>query len=212
MKIELTMPDNTNIRVDVHTVPTEDVYPNNWNPNIQDQRTEDATVESISLYGMLDPLTVRPHPKYKGKFEILDGEHRQKACISLGYEKIPVNVVSGLSEDDARKFTIIANEARGFADKVDLSRLLGELAKKMSAEKLQLGLPYDGNQLKSLLNYCETEWVDANSILDPAPPANGSGVDITVFSVYCKEADALQFETQIRPIMSAFPSVQVTRR
>ena len=206
------MLENTNIRVDVQTVKIEDVYPNNWNPNIQDQRTEEATVESNALYGMLDPITVRPHPKYENKYEILDGEHRQKACINLEYEEIPVNVVSGLSEDDARKLTIIANEARGFADKVDLSYLLGELEKKMGAENLKLGLPYDGNQLESLLKYCETEWVEANSDLGLNPTGNDGGEEITVFSVSCKEPDALQFETKIRPILSTFTSVKMTRR
>ena len=44
--------------------------------------------ESISRYGILSPLIVRPMPE--GVYEIISGHRRKYAAASLGYRKVPV--------------------------------------------------------------------------------------------------------------------------
>lgn len=146
------------INLDLNVVEINKIHPNPWNPNRQTERVEEAIAESIDYYGMLDPLTVRPHPEMEGEYQIIDGEHRMRTCAKLGFSKIPVNVVSGLDETDAQKLTIIANETRGEADKMALADLLHELSGSMQKEELMIGLPYSSNELDSIIGMGEIDW------------------------------------------------------
>ena len=47
---------------------------------------------SIGLRGVLQPILVRPHPKTRGKYQIIAGERRWRAAIEAGLTKIPANI------------------------------------------------------------------------------------------------------------------------
>ena len=55
-------------------------------------------MESISRYGILNPLIVRPVPE--GVYEIISGHRRKYAAIQLGYRKLPV-IIRFMRDDDA---------------------------------------------------------------------------------------------------------------
>ncbi len=55
-------------------------------------------IESISQYGILSPLIVRPLPE--GTYEIISGHRRKYAAQQLGYRKLPV-IIRVLKDDDA---------------------------------------------------------------------------------------------------------------
>jgi len=196
------------IRIDIQNVNIEDIYPNPWNPNKQSQRVEEATQESIGNYGMLDPITVRPHPSEKDKFEIIDGEHRQRACINLGMKEIPVNVIHELSEQDARKLTIIANETRGQVDKISLSELLNDLNKEMSADELILGLPYYKNELQDLINMGDVEWDKYGIGPETSLPPQEEKL---MYNLSCPEEQADNFEIKLRNFLTDHPDVNMRR-
>ena len=42
-----------------------DCEPNPWNPNKMDAFTYAKVIESLTTYGFIDPLTIRPHPNWK---------------------------------------------------------------------------------------------------------------------------------------------------
>ena len=55
-------------------------------------------IESISKYGILNPLIVRPLPE--GVYEIISGHRRKYAAQHLGFRKMPV-IIRVLRDDDA---------------------------------------------------------------------------------------------------------------
>lgn len=55
-------------------------------------------MESISQYGILSPLIVRPIPD--GVYEIISGHRRKYAAQQLGYRKLPV-IIRVLKDEDA---------------------------------------------------------------------------------------------------------------
>ena len=55
-------------------------------------------MESISQYGILSPLIVRPIPD--GVYEIISGHRRKYAAQQLGYRKLPV-IIRFLKDEDA---------------------------------------------------------------------------------------------------------------
>ena len=66
-------------------------------------------VESIRLYGLIDPIIVRPHPKNKDKFEIISGVRRWYACRELRRETISCIVADNMTREEAIIFMIDAN-------------------------------------------------------------------------------------------------------
>ena len=55
-------------------------------------------IDSISKYGVLNPLIVRPVPE--GWYEIISGHRRKYAAQKLGYRKLPV-IIRVLKDDEA---------------------------------------------------------------------------------------------------------------
>lgn len=99
-------------------------YPNN--PRKNDDAVE-ATMESISQCGYCNPIVVDE------EHVVLAGHTRLRALKRLGWTECQVNVVTGLTEAQKRKFRILDNKTNENAE-WDLEKLLGEMA----------GLDFDG--------------------------------------------------------------------
>lgn len=145
-------------KLEVLYVPVAKIHPNPWNPNQMDARTYEATKESLATYGFVAPVAVRAHPSIDGEWEVVDGEHRLRLAVEADWAEVPVIPLDGLSEDDAKKLTIILNETRGQADTVPLARLLAELQKDTTLDELLNGLPYERAQLEELLKIGQIDW------------------------------------------------------
>ena len=129
-----------------------DIIPNDYNPNKTKPRQQSAIAESLKKYGQLLELVVRPNDN--GKYTIVDGEHRYD---ELG-DEVYCNIVHGLSDADAKKLTVILNETRGEADKIELAQLLSSLTDEFDFDELMVGLPYESNELEELIKLAEVDW------------------------------------------------------
>lgn len=160
-------------------LPVGAVYPNPWNPNLQNEKVQQAERESIEHFGFIDPITVRPHPTKTDEFEIIDGEHRWSTVRDLGHELIPA-IVLPLDDVAAKKLTVILNETRGDADVVLLGKLLADLqAETGDIDELLLGLPYSAVELDHLTALADVDWDQYTGAADLPPAEPGSGADGT---------------------------------
>lgn len=121
---------------------------NAWNPNRMTAAMYAKAVESIKLYGFVDPLTVRPIGSF---YEIIDGEHRFKAAVDLGYTELPCTIINGLTDAQAKKLTIVMNELHGQADPGKLGDLLADILDMTGLAELKIALPYDDSVLAGYL-------------------------------------------------------------
>lgn len=64
----------------------------------------DDKLDSIRSKGIMNPITVRPHPTQDGKYEILAGHTRVWAAKEVGLLKIPAYRCQGLSDVEAKIF------------------------------------------------------------------------------------------------------------
>lgn len=126
---------------------------NPWNPNKMRDREQQALAESISEYGQILELIVRPHPNKPEHYQIIDGAHRFE---TLG-ETVFCNVIYGLSDANAKKLTIIMNETRGEADKIELAQLLASIEEDMG-DDLITALPYTETELDELIRLAAVDW------------------------------------------------------
>jgi hypothetical protein len=137
--------------------------PNPWNPNKTKPRQQKAIAESLATYSQIIDIIVRPNGD---RYQIIDGEHRYDELT----EDVYVTVLHGLSDADAKKLTVIMNETRGEADKIELAQLLADLSNELSSEELLNALPYEQNELDELVKLAEVDWDNFNSSDDDEQP------------------------------------------
>jgi ParB/Sulfiredoxin domain len=140
-------------------LPVARLHPNPWNPNIQQPPVIRALSESIDTFGMVEPVTVRPHPDIDGDYEIINGEHRWREAQERELEELPCVVLEGLTDMQARKLTVILNEVSGDADVALLGQLLVDVQTMLpDDEALGYALPYSDVALQHLLALGTQDW------------------------------------------------------
>ena len=148
----------------------------------QPRRDMDATAldelaQSIKAQGVLQPIVVRPIGQ--GRFEIVAGERRWRACQQAGLEKIPA-MVRELPDEAAIAMALIENIQREDLNPIDeavaLQRLQQEfqLTQQQVAEAVGksrvtisnllrlIGLP---DEIKTLLSHGDLEMGHARALL-----------------------------------------------
>lgn len=111
-------------------VSPERIAANEWNPNEMSAEQYELLMDNISRIGFGDPITVTPFKdEYDEniKYRIVDGEHRWRAARDYGMEKIPVVIVDGLTEVDAKKQTIRLNKIRGELSHKKFNKLIDQM-------------------------------------------------------------------------------------
>jgi hypothetical protein len=157
----------TNYKIDRGVpIPKANLHPNPWNPNHMKPRQQTAVEESIKAYGQVLELLVRPHPEIDGEYQIIDGEHRFNVLPDTVY----CNVIHGLPDAEAKKLTIVMNETRGSADKIELAQLLAEISTDI--DDLLTGLPYEESELNELIALADVDWDNFTDDFDTEPDAD----------------------------------------
>lgn len=128
----------------------EDVVKNSWNPNVQDDKTFQREINSIKTHGFIDPILVR---EKDDTYEIIDGEHRWKACLELKYKQIPVESMGKVDDATAKILTIKLNNLRGRDDILKRAQILKELNKG----QLKL-LPFDSQEIEEELKLLDFDF------------------------------------------------------
>jgi hypothetical protein len=137
-----------------------DINPNPWNPNKTTKRQQSAIAQSINLYGQVLEILVRPSPDEPGKYQIIDGEHRYQELP----DKVFANVIHNLPDADAKKLTIVLNETRGQADKIELAQLLADIEADLGGwEEAIAALPYGDQEYQELVKLAAHDWDDYDS-------------------------------------------------
>ena len=135
------------------------LHPNPWNPYAnKPDRLQQAIGESIGEFSQIQDVVCRPHPEIEGEYQILDGEGRHRTFKPN--EDVYAIVLHGLTDDQAKKVTIVMDETRATADKIQLSALLAELSENQSVEDLMMGLPYQESELSELIKLSDVDWDD----------------------------------------------------
>lgn len=105
----------------VEYVKLDDIYPNDYNPNMHTADTFDLLIKSLLLFGFTMPIVVN-----RRTMQIVDGENRYRAASVIGYELVPVCFVDW-DEEKTKYATIIHNMARGKNNDEMMTKLLNYL-------------------------------------------------------------------------------------
>jgi ParB-like chromosome segregation protein Spo0J len=131
-------------RLEVEYVPIDWPKPNDYNPNRQSEHDFELLLRSMEEDGFTTPIPVLPDGT------IVDGEHRWRAAMRLGYSEIPV-VKTPMTPEQAKIATLRHNRARGSED-LELSvQVLRDLQELGAMEWAQDSLIISDLELQRLL-------------------------------------------------------------
>ena len=123
-------------------VAIDSIIPNPYNPNKMSDFIYDRMKKTIAEKGLFGSIICRP---LAGCYQILDGEHRWKACKELGYKELPIEVsVEEISDQETRFWTIYFNNTKG---KDDIEKVV-EIFNSLEAGQEQL-LPFTDDEIKN---------------------------------------------------------------
>lgn len=117
------------------------------NPRVRNKKVFRQIVDSISKVGLKKPITVSRNENGDGEaaYQLVCGQGRLEAFISLGEHEIPAIVVD-VTEEDSLIMSLVENLARRKHRPLELLHDIGELGKRGYSEKeiaAKTGLSYE---------------------------------------------------------------------
>lgn len=106
----------------------------------------DRIVESMKIVGQLDPIIVVTNPKKEGRYLLIAGRHRRRACIKLELQKVKAVIKKETNPDKQRLMLLATNNDRNtdyspselafsYKEQMDLLQKLGS---KSTASQIAL--------------------------------------------------------------------------
>ena len=118
-----------------------------WNPNQMDEAMLRRLKESLSHYGLVEPLVVRLADN--SKYETLSGNQRLKVIRDLGLTQVPCVIVD-LDHKEARLLAQALNSIKGEDDLARKGELFRTILSQIPQDKVLSLLPETAESLKSL--------------------------------------------------------------
>uniref|UniRef100_A0AAU6W1M8 ParB-like nuclease domain protein n=1 Tax=Pseudomonas phage Nican01 TaxID=3138540 RepID=A0AAU6W1M8_9CAUD len=134
-----------------------DLRPNPWNPNAVDPINQQKLEASLKRDGIKRPIVVRQLDN--GDYQIIGGQHRTEAAISLGWKEVPIINRGKISDAEAKRETLLDNYRYG-SDNLDrLAALLSDPDIGDAASLLDT-MPIDDEELAEYFSHLKSETVD----------------------------------------------------
>ena len=135
---------------DILRIPIDMIEPNPFQPRMSfDKEALEELAESIRTFGLIQPVTVRH--KVNGKYQIISGERRYRACRLAGLDMIPA-YIRDANDQGMLEMAIVENIQRENLDPIEVAmsyrRLIEEcnLTQEQMAERV-------GKKRVSVTNY-----------------------------------------------------------
>ena len=135
---------------DILRIPVEMIEPNPFQPRMSfDQEALEELAGSIRTFGLIQPITVRK--KSGGKYQIISGERRFRACRLAGMDMIPA-YIRDASEQGMLEMAIVENIQRENLDPIEVAMSYQRLIEECSLTQEQMA-DRVGKKRASVTNY-----------------------------------------------------------
>jgi len=193
------------------------VQPNPWNPNRFTPQLYASLKHGLSHDGWLAAQAMLVWGKdAKGVTRnlIIDGEHRWRAATELGMVSGPAVVLDGLTELQAKQFTIKLDAKRGAFEREPLSAVLRQIQFDLGVADLGLELGFSNEDLMRYLASPSIDTVtdesDGGGAPPPAPPLQSQNAHTTMVPLFFDEATHGEFTAALPKFEQRFKTTVVT--
>ncbi|HVH85607.1 MAG TPA: ParB/RepB/Spo0J family partition protein [Terriglobales bacterium] len=119
----------------VRDLPVGEIDPNPYQTRTNfDEQALNELAASILVNGIVQPIVVRPQ---NGRYQLVAGERRWRACQKLGREFIPA-VIKQVSNEQAMEITIVENLQREGLNPMEEARAFDRLAREFNLTQEQM--------------------------------------------------------------------------
>ena len=128
-----------------------------WNPNRMDEATLKRLIESMTRFGMVQNLVVRPIGERR--YEVLSGNQRLHVLRELGYAEAPCVVVE-VNDAHVRLLAQALNQIQGEDDLGLKAELIREILESLPKEEILSLLPETAESLQALSSLGQESMAD----------------------------------------------------
>ena len=147
-------------------IPVSTIEFHNFNPNEMSDYKFNELVERIKKLGFRQPISVTPLGE--GKYRVYAGEHRVRAAMVLGMDKIPAYIDE--FDNDSEMFEMVKdNMISGKMNAKKFTRIVNELVTKYGRDTLRQMFALEQNEF-------DRYYQEVRNTLDPAMQAKLDGV------------------------------------
>ena len=135
---------------DILRIPVDMIEPNPYQPRMSfDQEALDELADSIRTLGLIQPITVRR--KDEGRYQIISGERRFRACRLAGMDMIPA-YIRDTNDQGMLEMAIVENIQREDLDPIEVALSYQRLIEECSLTQEQMAIRV-GKKRASVTNY-----------------------------------------------------------
>jgi len=118
-------------------IPIVDIIPNQFQPRITFEPSAlDELKKSILENGLIQPITVRRIEE--GKFELISGERRLRACRDIGYKDIPAYIIKVDSNESMLALALIENIQREKLNPIEIANAYKRLMEECNLSQEEI--------------------------------------------------------------------------
>ena len=137
-------------KADVLLIPVDMIEPNPFQPRMSfDQDALEELADSIRTLGLIQPITVRR--KADGRYQIISGERRFRACRLAGMQMIPA-YIRDTNDQGMLEMAIVENIQREDLDPIEVALSYQRLIEECSLTQEQMAARV-GKKRASVTNY-----------------------------------------------------------
>lgn len=135
---------------DILRIPIDMIEPNPFQPRLSfDKEALEELADSIRTFGLIQPVTVRR--KANGKYQIISGERRYRACRIAGMDMIPA-YIRDANDQGMLEMAIVENIQRENLDPIEVAMSYRRLIEECSLTQEQMAERV-GKKRVSVTNY-----------------------------------------------------------
>ncbi|MDD7456167.1 MAG: ParB/RepB/Spo0J family partition protein [Bacteroidales bacterium] len=135
---------------DVLRIPVDQIEPNPYQPRMAfDNESLEELADSIRTFGLIQPITVRK--KGDGRYQIISGERRYKACRLVGMDMIPAYIREA-NDQGMLEMAIVENIQRQDLDPIEVAMSYQRLIDECSLTQEEMA-DRVGKKRTSITNY-----------------------------------------------------------
>ena len=135
---------------DILRIPVDMIEPNPYQPRMNfDQEALDELADSIRTLGLIQPITVRR--KEEGRYQIISGERRFRACRLAGMDMIPA-YIRDTNDQGMLEMAIVENIQRENLDPIEVAMSYQRLIEECNLTQEQMAVRV-GKKRASVTNY-----------------------------------------------------------
>lgn len=128
---------------EVRMVPIEKIVPNPYQPRLEfNQESLMDLAQSIRENGLIQPITLKEN---NGRYEIIAGERRYRACMMIGLTEVPANIMD-VSEANMAELALVENIQRENLSAIEEAKAYVQIMKVSGCTQSELALKVGKSQ------------------------------------------------------------------